>query len=389
MTEPDDVDRLLAELGGLPGGSGERSAGLNSTVLYFALPPSVTRSVCEILATRDLGGLALALEKPFGLSLDEARDLNRLLASFRAEEQVFRVDHFLGKAQVLNLLGLRFANQLFEATWDNRYVERVEIIADETLALEGRAGYYDHAGALVDMHQSHLLLMLALVVMEEPARIDALELRDLMVHALRATRLTDAPERASRRARYTAGRVGGEDVPAYVDEPGVDRDRETETLAELDLVVDSRRWAGVPFLLRSGKALGSDARRIVVHYRPLAHVPIGLTGRPPANRLVIELSPDRLDLRIATSTGGDAFDVAESTLSADLGDNPLRPYGEILAAVLDRDPLLSVRGDVAEECWRICDPVLAAWRADEVPLEEYPAGSNGPAPWAPTGSARA
>lgn len=367
VTGRDEVDRLLAEI-----------PDLDDAVLYFALPPAVTAKVCRLLATRELGGLRLALEKPFGTDLESARDLNRLLASFRTEDQIFRVDHFLGEAQVLNLLGLRFANRIFEPLWNAGHVERIDIVADETLALEGRAGYYDGSGALVDMLQSHLLLVLSLVVMEEPAKVNALELRDLMAHALRATRLADDPVSASRRARYTAGTVGSRAVPSYVDEPGVDSERGTETLAEIDIVVDNGRWAGVPFRLRSGKAMAEHTWRIDVHFAPVAHVPDGLGGPAPTNRLTMHLSPDTLDVQIATNGGGDKFHLETTHLLAELADSPVRPYGEILAGILDANPLLSVRGDIAEECWRICGPVLTAWQAGQVPLEEYPAGSSGP-----------
>ncbi len=375
-----DRDQLAALVQDLP--------DKDRSVLYCALPPPVTARVCEGLAHLDLGGLRLALEKPFGHDLASARELNELLASFRSEDQIFRVDHFLGEAQVLNLLGLRFANQFFEAVWSTQYVERVEIVVDETLGLEGRAGYYDGAGALIDMLQSHLLLMMAMVAMEEPARIDAVELRDLLAHALRATRLAGHASTASRRARYTAGRVGERELPSYVDEPGVDADRGTETLAELDLLIDNRRWAGVPFLLRSGKALAADRKQIVVTFRPVPFIPEGLGGTAPPNRLILDLSPERLDLRIATNGGVNPLALGEARMSAHIGESQVRPYGEILAGILDGNPLLSVRADVVEECWRICDPVVAAWRAGEVPLEEYPAGSEGPQGWGDPASGR-
>lgn len=370
ITDGRELDRLL-----------DAVPDLDHAVLYFALPPAVTVTVCQLLADRRIGGLRLALEKPFGTDLESARELNRLLATFREEEQVFRVDHFLGEAQVLNLLGLRFANAIFQPVWDAKYIERVDIVADETLALEGRAGYYDGTGALIDMLQSHLLLVMSLVAIERPARVEAAELRELMAEALRATRLAGDPFAASRRARYTAGTVDGQDVPAYVDEPGVDPSRATETLAELDLLVDTDRWAGVPFRLRSGKALGVQDWRIDLHFAPTRDVPEGLGGRAPAERLTMHLSPDVIDVRIATNGGGDKFRLESTHLTAKLSDSPVRPYGEILAKILDGDPLLSVRGDVSQECWRICDPVLAAWRAGQVPLQEYPAGSQGPHGW--------
>lgn len=352
-------------------------------VLYFALPPAVTERACAALATTGLPDrVRLALEKPFGSDLVSARALNRTLAGFRDEEQLFRVDHFLGESQVLNLLGLRFANRVFEPLWNAQHIERVEIVADEQLGLEGRAGYYDRAGALVDMIQSHLLIMLTVFAMEEPAAIDATEMRDLMAHTLRATTLWDDPAACSRRARYTAGTVDGRELPDYTAEPGVDPARDTDTLAEVTVRIRSQRWAGVPFTLRSGKALARDRRVIAVHFRPLPHVPQRLGAAAPANLLRIDLAPDRLTLDITTNGGGrDKFALDRTSMTAALGESAIRPYGEILGGILDADPLLSVRGDVAEECWRVVDPVRSAWRDGRVPLAEYPAGSDGPPEW--------
>lgn len=373
------VDPLVREqLQGLLDGLGD-----DPVVLYFALPPGITAKVCELLVTMSLPDtVRLGLEKPFGTDLDSARGLDALLHRAFAEEQIFRVDHFLGMGAVLNLLGFRFANRIVEPVWNATNIASVDIVFDETLALEGRAGYYDSAGALTDMIQSHLLLLCALVAMEDPARIDAKEFRDLVTHVLRATRLWgDDPVQASRRARYTAGTVAGRSVPNYVDEPGVDPDRETETLAELTVRIDNARWTGVPFRLRSGKALGADARRVVVQFRPVAHVPEGLGPAPEPNRLTIELNPERLVLEISTNSAGDSFTLEPTRLSADLGSSELRPYGEILAHIMDGDPILSVRGDMAEECWRIVTPVIEAWRENRVPLDTYAAGSEGPESW--------
>ncbi|GAB97666.1 glucose-6-phosphate 1-dehydrogenase [Kineosphaera limosa] len=360
------------------------SLGTGQVVLYFALPPAVTAKICVLLASMDVPAtFRLGLEKPFGTDSASAARLNQVLYRFAAEEQIFRIDHFLGKGAVLNLLGFRFANRIFEPVWNATNIERVEIAFDETLALEGRAGYYDKAGALADMIQSHLLLVCALVAMEDPAAIDDHEFRDLLTHVLRAMRLwQDCPLKASRRARYTAGTIDGADIPNYVDEPGVDPERGTETLAEVTVAIRNSRWAGVPFTLRSGKAMARGCRRIVVTFRPVNHLPAGFEPQPPpANRLVIDMNPERLTLEIMTNGEGDHFELERTSLSADIGPSTLRPYGEILGHIMDGNPILSVRGDMAQECWRIVTPVVEAWRAGEVPLEEYPAGSLGPESW--------
>lgn len=347
------------------------------SVLYFALPPSATVEACEALCGEALpDDLVLALEKPFGHDLASARRLNELLADVVPEDRIFRVDHFLGKNTVLNILGLRFANLLLESAWTADRIQRVEIVADETLALEGRAGYYDGAGALIDMVQSHLLLVLCLVAMEEPARIDTPELPDLMLHTLRSTHVWgDDPVASSRRERYAAGEVAGRAVPAYIEEEGVEADRETETMAEVTLEVRNQRWAGVPFLLRSGKAMAESRSTITVHFRPVRHLPEGLEGGCHENVLTIGMTPQRIGLSVATNTQNRRLRLSTTHLAADLGQSALRPYGEILGRIFDGDHLLSVRGDVAEECWRVLEPVIAAWREGRVLLGEYAAGS--------------
>ena len=204
------------------------------------------------------------LEKPFGTDEASAADLNAIIGRLVPEDQIHRVDHFLGKSTVLNLLGLRFTNRLFEPMWSADHVEQVDIVFDEPLGLENRARYYDGAGALVDMIQSHLLQVLALIAMDPPASLDARDLRDRKAEALRACRVwAGDPAARRRRARYTAGTIDGRRLPGYADEPGVDPARHTETLAEVVLEVDTWRWAGVPFRLRSGQGArrGAEGNR--------------------------------------------------------------------------------------------------------------------------------
>jgi glucose-6-phosphate 1-dehydrogenase len=368
-TDADDLARVLATATG-------------RTALYFALPPAVTILVVKALATIDLPkGIVFALEKPFGTDLATARALNRKLEKLVPEEQVFRVDHFLGKSTVLNLLGLRFANRIFEPLFSTQNVEKVEIVFDEQLALEGRAGYYDKAGALADMIQSHLLLVLALTAMEPPASIDADDLRGGMAQVLRATHVWDKKGTSSRRAHYTAGTIDGRDLPAYTAEEGVDPSRHTETLAEVTLAIDNWRWAGVPFLLRSGKAIGEAKQEIIVTLRAVPHLPSGLHGPDGPAQLRISMKPATLALDLMVNGEDDPFELERVVLDTDLRSGELNAYGEVLAGLLDGDPTLSVRGDVAEECWRIIAPVVAAWKRGDVPLQGYAAGSGGPASW--------
>jgi len=248
-TDATDADALRALV----------AAASHPPLLYLALPPSIALRTVEALADVELPeGTTLALEKPFGVDGASAAELNARLAALLPTERVVRIDHFLGMSTVANLIGLRAANRVIEAVWSRDHVERLEIVFDESLALEGRAGYYDGAGALVDMIQSHLLLVLALATMELPSSLDAADLHGAMLQALRATRVRDDdPVASSRRARYTAGEVAGRPVPDYTAEEGVDAERATETLAEVLVEVATPRWAGVPIVLRSGKAVGS------------------------------------------------------------------------------------------------------------------------------------
>jgi glucose-6-phosphate 1-dehydrogenase len=357
--------------------------GEGPIAIYFALPPAVTWEAC--CALREIGVPAdtqLVLEKPFGTDSASAERLNRLLARLVPEDQIHRIDHFLGRPTVLNLLGVRFANRMLEPVLNNTHVASVDIVYDERLALEGRAGYYDHAGALIDMLQSHLLQVLAFVAMEPPATLEARDVRDCKGQVLRATRVwNDDPVGRSHRARYVAGEIDGRSLRSYVDEDGVDPTRETETLAAIELAVDTWRWADVPFRLRSGKAIGAPRREVVITFNDPPRLPTGLTGYERSDRLRLGLGGRKLSLDLNINGGGDPFTIEPVTLSGDYAAGELLEYGQVLRGVLDGAPPLSVRGDAAVESWRIVDPVLAAWRAHEVPLEDYAAGSAGPQGW--------
>lgn len=363
-------------------------AGLGATdrlVIYFALPPAVTERACQALVSCRLPkDTHLAMEKPFGYDLASARSLNALVARLVSDDRVHRVDHFLGKSTVLDVIALRFANRPIQNVWSADDIESIEIAYDEELALEGRAGYYDHAGALVDMIQSHLLQVMSLVTMEPPSQISGRELRDAKSAVLRATRLWgDDPATATRRGRYTAGTNDDRSVPNYLDEQGVDPERDTETMAQVTVEVVNQRWAGVPITLRSGKALGKTRKNIVVNFADVRHLPEGLTGGNGPDRLIIGLSPDVMELHLTTNTTEDPFTLEQSTFATDLRHSELDAYSEVLAAILDGEAMISVRGDAAEECWRLTDQVLEAWRHGAVPMEDYVAGSHVPADWKP------
>ena len=346
-------------------------------VVYLALPPAVfAPAVRAIAASRLEPGSRLVVEKPFGQDLRSARELNTLIHEAFPETAVFRMDHFLGKQTVQNILGLRFANRILEPLWNHQNIDGVDITWDETLGVEGRAGYYDHTGALRDMIQNHLLQLLSLIAMEAPATLSARDLRDRKAEVLRAVRQPTPGSIATEtiRARYTRGG----DHPAYGDEPGVDPDRSTETFAQVTFWIDNWRWAGVPFVLRSGKALSTDRCNITVRFRPVPHLAFGQSTPASANQLSVEMNPDRLVLRININGPGDPFELEHVDLDHELAPQTLSAYARLLLDVIAGDPTLSIRDDEADEGWRIIQPILDEWQRDAVPLLEYPAGTQGP-----------
>jgi glucose-6-phosphate 1-dehydrogenase len=369
VTAPEDLDRLL------------RTCPSRPLILYFALPPAVAEQACRALTRIALpADTRLVLEKPFGGNAANADALNQVVTGLVPEDQIYRVDHYLGLSTVLNIFGLRYTNRVLESVLNSTHVASVDILLEESLALEGRAGYYDHAGALVDMLQSHALHVLSLLAMEPPSSLNAGDVRDGAAAVLRATRVWgDDPVGSSRRARYTAGKVGGRAVPSYVDEEGVDPARRTETLAEVVLAVNTWRWAGVPFRLRTGKALRKLDKRVVITFNEPNWVPEGLLGYERPDRIHIGLDPEvlRLDFNVNGPANPRTVERVGMGVTLDAGDLPA--YGQVLAGVLTGDPTLSVRGDQAVQTWRIMEPVLRAWRDDAVPLEEYEAGGDGPA----------
>ncbi|MGH3019469.1 MAG: glucose-6-phosphate dehydrogenase [Gaiellaceae bacterium] len=327
------------------------------------------------------------LEKPFGEDLESAVELNRLLARAAGddgEQAVFRVDHVLGMATVQNMLAMRLANPVLEAIWNSRHVDLVEVLWEETLALEGRAGYYDTAGALKDVLQNHMLQVLALIAMELPATATERDLRDRKIDALRTIQPLDRAKIPSRtrRARYSAGGLAeppegsGETVPAYAAEDGVDPRRKTETFAEVLLELEGERWAGTPFLLRAGKALGRRRKMAVLRFA-------GDAAGNPAGELRIGLDgPEEITLNL---TGGAPESLRPLALTAPPPASDLPAYARVLLDILAGGSTLSVRGDEAEQAWRVVTPVLKAWSESLVPLDEYPAGSAGPSSLAAIG----
>ncbi|MCJ1673383.1 glucose-6-phosphate dehydrogenase [Rathayibacter sp. VKM Ac-2929] len=372
-TDASDPEQLKALLDACP----------TTPVLYVALPPAMGHKVADSLSKLDLPeDLVVAIEKPFGEDLDDAIALNAAFAPVISEDRLWRIDHFLGNATVMGMLGLRFGNRLLEASWSAEQIEKIEIVYDETLGIEGRAAFYDGTGALRDMLQSHLLMVLALTTMERPEEVSPEDVHERMAEALGAVRLWRDDPATARRARYTEGRVDGRFFPSYVDEPDVDPEAGTETLAQLLLQVDTPRWAGVPFVLRSGKAIGDPRHEVAVHFRA-ATPPRGLVGADDGAGTVLRMSLKGGDvsLDLLVNSADDLTDLERTTLQAQPGAATLDPYAQVLAGILQGDTLLSVPGAVAEQCWRIITPVVSHWAEGGTPLDEYEAGSAGPEGW--------
>jgi glucose-6-phosphate 1-dehydrogenase len=347
-------------------------------LFYLALAPHLFEPTLHAMARAGFpAGSLIAVEKPFGHDLASAKRLNALLHQHFPDTTVFRVDHFLSDGLVQQVAALRFANRIFEPLWSNQHIDRVDIIWDETLSLEGRAAYYDTAGALKDMLQNHLLEVLAILAMDQPAPLDEPSLRGARVAVLRAIPSLSAQEagRRSVRGRYTAGSIQGRPVPSYADEPGVDPGRQTETFAQVTLEVANWRWAGVPFTLRSGKALGRDRGEVVVTFK---NVPDAGHRAHGLARNVLRLGLMAPSLRLSVNLLAPGFSIHKDELEIPSLAEGRPAYANLLLAMLKGNAMLTIRDDEAEESWRIVDPVLQAWVAGAVPLLDYVAGSDGP-----------
>jgi glucose-6-phosphate 1-dehydrogenase len=319
------------------------------------------------------------LEKPFGRDLQSARELNELVHRWFSEEQVYRIDHYLGKETVQNLFVFRFANSLFEPVWNRDRVEHVQITVGEQLGVEGRAGYYDHAGAVRDMMQNHLTQLLCLTAMEPPAQFTAEALRNEKVKVLQS--IAPIAEEDVVFGRYAAGSVAGEQVPAYRDEPGVGADSRTETFAAVRLSLSNWRWQGVPFYLRTGKRLARRLSRITVSFRcpPVSmFAPIN-TCSVSSNQLVISVQPDEgFDLVFEVKAPGDQFAMNSERMRyryADAHGSLPDAYETLLRDIVEGDQTLFVRADEVERSWEIFTPLFERQRE----LHDYAAGSWGPA----------
>jgi glucose-6-phosphate 1-dehydrogenase len=379
---------LARTLDGFEAHDGER---LNRA-FYLSTAPAFFPVIVEALGRRGLhrhedAQVRAIIEKPFGTSLAEAVELNRRVLDVFEETQVFRIDHYLGKETVQNMLAFRFANGMFEPLWNRNYIDSVQLTAAEDIGIGTRAGYYDHAGALRDLIQNHMLQLLCHVAMEPPVNFNAEEVRNEKVKVLQAIHAPtelDIPEMAVR-AQYAAGHAGGEDVAGYLEEEGVREGSTTETFAALRLEVDNWRWAGVPFYLRAGKRLARKITEIVVTLKPVPHLAFNQTGslgiRP--NQLTLTLQPNEgVSLQLGAKIPGTRMLIRPVNMeflygTAFLSQSP-EAYERLIMDAMRGDPTLFTRNDEVEAQWQICDPIVNAWEATPGPLPQYEAGSQGP-----------
>ncbi len=369
----------------------ERGTGGNRA-FYLSIPPGSFPVVVRQLERSGLSGgpesrgwRRVVIEKPFGHDLTSARDLNDLLATVFPPHSVFRIDHYLGKETVQNLLALRFANTLFEPIWNRRYVDHVQITMAEDIGIGGRAGYYDGIGAARDVIQNHLLQLLALTAMEEPVSFAFDALRAEKQKALSAVQIPENPHTGTARGQYAAGWQGGIPVPGFLAEEGIAADSSTETYAAIRLGVDTRRWAGVPFYLRTGKRLATRMTEIAVIFQRAPHLPFNATDAKELgqNALVIRVQPDEgITMRFGSKVPGSAMEVRDVNMDFAYGESftesSPEAYERLLLDVLIGDPPLFPGHEEVELSWKILDPLEEFWAADGRP-EAYLAGSAGPA----------
>src|SRR5215813_10348078 len=385
----DDVafDQLAETVMGL---DHERGTGGNYA-FYLSIPPGQFPTVVQQLKRSGLsdpsggGWRRVVIEKPFGHDLTSARELNAILEEVFPPDAVFRIDHYLGKETVQNILALRFANEMYEPIWNRGYVDHVQITMAEDIGIGGRAGYYDGIGAARDVIQNHLLQLLALTAMEEPVSFAQDGLRAEKQKALSAVQIPEDPLTETARGQYAAGWQGGIPVPGFLAEDAISADSNTETYAAIKLGVDTRRWAGVPFYLRTGKRLTRRMTEIALIFQRAPHLPFNVTDTQELgeNAIVIRVQPDEgVTVRFGSKVPGSAMEVRDVNMDFAYGESftvsSPEAYERLLLDVLVGDPPLFPRHKEVELSWEVLDPIEEFW-AEHTKPDQYPAGSAGPA----------
>ncbi len=380
------LDRRLKELG-----QTHQTAG--NALFYLSTQPSYYQPVITALGQSGLargeGWRRVVIEKPFGHDLASARELNRCLRGVFDEHDVYRIDHYLGKETVQNILAFRFGNGIFEPVWNRRYINNVQITAAESIGVEGRGGYYQESGALRDMIQNHLMQVMATIAMEPPAVFESETVRDERAKLLRSVRLM-TQEQAPMHAvagQYGAARIGSDDVPGFREEPGVAKDSQTDTYAAVELYVDNWRWAGVPFYIRSGKRLPKRVTDIAIQFNS---APLRLfnsddgdgSGRP--NLLIVRIQPEEgISIRFLSKSPGSGMRLRPVSMDfnygTSFGERSPSAYETLLVDVLVGDATLYSRQDMVEASWTVVQPIIDDWNARKFDFPNYESGTWGPA----------
>jgi glucose-6-phosphate 1-dehydrogenase len=381
-----ELDKVLKEFDDQAGHPMNRVFYLSTAPEFF---PVVAGKIGEAGLTKcEKADVRIVIEKPFGSDLDSARNLNAQLLEVFQESQIFRIDHYLGKETVQNLMAFRFANTLFEPVWNRNFVDSVQITAAEDIGIEGRAGYYDHAGALRDLVQNHMLQLLALLTMEPPASFEANRVRDEKVKVLESIVPPSVDEVSSMaiRGQYGPGEVSGKHVPGYREEENVPEDSRTETYAALRLAVSNWRWAGVPFYLRTGKRLARKVTEIVVTLKPVPHMAFQSTGSVGVqqNQIILMVQPDEgVSVSVGAKIPGARMRIRPVHMEFHYGTSFVsqspEAYERLILDAMRGEATLFTRNDEIEALWGIIDPILTAWHEDtSSDIPQYEPGSQGP-----------
>jgi len=359
-----------------------------AVVYYLATPPNLYKKISSALNDNNLikDNCRIVVEKPIGSYLETAEDINNSLSQGFKENQIYRIDHYLGKEAVQNLLALRFANTIFEKSWSSSAIDHIQITVAEDLGVEDRGGYYDETGALRDMVQNHLLQILCLIAMEPPVSIQSESVRDEKLKVLKslAPFTSDNIAVNSVRAQYLEGISKGEAACAYLDEEGVDSKNQTETFVALKLEINNWRWSGVPFYLRTGKRMQSKSSEIVVRYKAVPHNIFSKGAHLEPGQLVLRIHPDEgIDLKLNTKRPGvSGYDLENLPLDLNLNEyheiGHQDCYERLLLDVIKGNPSLFVRRDEIEASWKWIDNIINLWKSEDVPMEEYISGGWGP-----------
>jgi len=361
-------------------------------IFYLSTPPSAYRKIARNISVAGLSRSdkffrRLIVEKPFGIDIESAKELNRELLNYFDENQIYRIDHYLGKESVQNMLVTRFGNGIFEPIWNQNFIDHVEITSAESLGIEDRGGYYDQSGALRDMVQNHLLQLVGLTAMEPPVVNDADAIRNEILKVLKSLRPISEKEVEEYvvRGQYLESSVNGRKVKGYRDEKGVDPDSRTETFVAMKFFIDNWRWGGIPFYIRTGKNLPAKVTEIVIHFKRVPHHLFNNSDItvPSHNQLIIRIQPDEgILLKFRMKTPGAGFQTQIVNMDfhySDLAEVRLpSAYERLLLDCMNGDPTLYSRGDAVEEAWKFVQPVLNAWNSrPDIPLFGYPAGTWG------------